>query len=234
MPLIYEMKKIILLIFIFSFNINSQIKGEYSSGNGDDYTIIIFQKDFTFQYLSGGCVSESYGKGYYEIKDKILYLKFKNQSAEFNSKYYSSSHKIIKTTPNKKDNITLNVKVLDEYKNPFPHSYLKHITENLGVSDSNGQIKSINGNTEIKIPFSESNYFIQLSSMGTENYPFSIIPNKNYEIEVTLKAHSDRKEIIQGITLKYEIIKMKKKIMELKLGESSYIYKKTNGNTVQN
>ena len=220
------MKKILLLIFIFSFNINSQIKGEYSNGNGEDYRTIIFQKDYTFQYLSGGCVSESYGNGHYEIKDKKLYLKFQKQSAEFNSKYYSSSHKIIKTTPNKKDSITIKVKVLDEYENPFPYSYLKDNTENLGASDLNGQIKSINGNTEIKLPFSESNYFIQLSSMGTESYPINIIPNKNYEIEVTLKAHSERKEIIQGIILEYEIIKIKRKILELKLGESSLIYKR--------
>ncbi|MCL7765470.1 hypothetical protein MPF19_18790 [Polaribacter sp. Z014] len=220
------MKKILLLIFIFSFNINSQIKGEYSNGNGEDYRTIIFQKDYTFQYLSGGCVSESHGNGHYEIKDKKLYLKFQKQSAEFNSKYYSSSHRIIKTSSNKKDSITIKVKVLDEYENPFPYSYLKDSTENLGASDLNGQIKSINGNTEIKLPFSESNYFIQLSSMGTESYPINIIPNKNYEIEVTLKAHSERKEIIQGIILEYEIIKIKRKILELKLGESSLIYKR--------
>ena len=213
------MNKILLLFFIFSFNINSQIKGEYSNGNGDDYRTIIFKKNNTFQYFTGGCVSESFGNGYYEIKDKKLYLKFKDQNTEFNSKYYSSSHKIIKTTPNKKDSITIKIKVLDEYENPFPSSYFRNRTENLGVSDSNG-------NTEIKIPFSESYYFIQLSSMATESYPLNIIPNKNYEIEVTLKAHSERKEIIQGIILEYEIIKIKRKTLELKFGESSLIYKK--------
>ena len=31
------MKKILLLFLIFSFNINSQIKGKYSNGNGYDY-----------------------------------------------------------------------------------------------------------------------------------------------------------------------------------------------------
>lgn len=220
------MKKIFLLFLIFSFNINSQIKGKYSNGNGYDYRTIIFQKDYTFQYLTGGCVSESYGKGHYEIKNNKLYLKFKEQSVEFNSEYYLSSHKIIKTTPSKKDSITIKVKVLDEYENPLPYSYLNNKSENIGVSDINGEITSVKKNTEIKLPFSESNYFIQISSMGTESYPLNITPNKNYEIEVILKSHSERKEIIQGIIFEYDIVRIKRKILELKLGESLFSFKK--------
>ena len=62
--------------------------------------------------------------------------------------------------------------------------------------------------------------------MGTESYPLNITPNKNYEIEVILKSHPERKEIIQGIIFEYEIIRIKRKILELKLGESLLSFKK--------
>ncbi|CAL2083232.1 hypothetical protein [Tenacibaculum dicentrarchi] len=219
--------KFLIIFLIFNLNINSQIKGKYSYGNSYDYRSILFKKDFTFEYFSGGCVSESYGKGNYKITNKKLYLKFEDQSTEFNSKYYSSSHKIINTiATSRKDSINIKIKVLDEIENPFFYSYLSNRRNHLGTSDLTGEIKSLSGSNKIKIPFSKSNYFLRVTAIGQESYPLIIIPDKNYEIEIILKDHPERKEIIQGVVFSYDIIKMKRKELELKTGNSSFIYKK--------
>ncbi|CAM1334656.1 hypothetical protein [Tenacibaculum aestuariivivum] len=219
--------KFLITFLIFNLNISSQIKGKYSNGNSYNYKSIIFKKDFTFEYFSGGCVNEFYGKSNYKIRNKKLHLRFDDRTTEFNSKYYSSSHKIIKTTAtSRKDSINIKIKVLDKIKNPFFYSYLSNRTNHLGTSDLTGQIKSLSGSNKIKIPFSKSNYFLKVTAIGQESYPLIIIPDKNYEIEIILKDHPERKEIIQGVVFSYDIIKIKRKELELKTGNFSIRYKK--------
>ena len=217
------MKKVILLIlvgFISSCALTLR-KGEYCHEilGGDGGPCVKFEEKHNFKWQTNGDLGTiSVGSGTYKIRNKKLYLIFKEDSLN-----YESTVEVLNTEVTEKENISFLIKVVDQQKMPSSNAlvsldkypYIKKYTDINGIV----KFKDIpRGEKPIKIN-TEPREFL-------ESYNFKFIPNKDAKFLVTLYKAKPR--LITEKTFVYEIIDKSRAGLSLKNSEGQTLkFKRT-------
>jgi len=205
------MKNFLILLFLCLTTLNSfsqkRLTGKYCLswvGGISGGTCVKFLENREFSWETGGDMGiSSSGRGYYEINESQLFLKFNNDTLT-----YDSTVKLIETIDKKRDSISLKLKFIDFQKQPV--AGLTIILDNTQKYQSD-----INGILEIKnIRRSEHALTIHTNNLyALENYSFKIIPKVDTSVLITL--HPQKPKLISNETFTYKIVE--KSDQELKL-----------------
>lgn len=195
------MKKLILLLLITTISscASKVTEGKYCNSFNGGYSsqCIDFNNRHTFNWqTSTDFGPPTIGQGKYEVKNNKLYLIFKKDSLN-----YESKGEVLNTEVPGKDEVSLVIKVVDEQNMPSPNARIT-INGNKGeryFSDIEGLIKIQH------IPKNEDPIEILVEPLDfLESYNFNYTPNKNANLLVTL--YKAKPKLITDKTFVYEII----------------------------
>lgn len=195
----------------------STLNGKYSNlmPYQEHYNYFEFSDNGTFEYHVGADLGDDeFGKGHYQIKNDSLILNY--DLTELKTK---SFHKF-KTYVNDSDSIKLYVRV-------FSHS--EKVRSNVSVfnlKNRYGEATDKNGLARLAFKKQAGNKTIEVSDLCCGSHSFEIDTKLNYEIEVYLAEGLNKPKAIKDQIEKYEILKLNKNELKLKIGEQTVLFKK--------
>lgn len=175
-----QMKLILTILILLSFEVNAQLRGSYCNSNTYHYSCVDFIDEKHFEYSYSDCTSFREGKGTYLFKENKLSLNFTQiQTPKRQGKISLVGQEV------KKDTVQISIKVFDKLTREFiPFS-------NVLILDKDQKqilysMTNMEGVAKFSLPKSNNQGYIKIIYLGFEELNQVISFDKTFDCEAEL------------------------------------------------